>query len=427
MTTADAVREFVRMSAPPDMTEWLKTQPDWETAWKTCKRGDILMWVAGNWAEERGSLSHKQHAGLAVRCARLVSHLIPENWDSPHRGLKLVEEYAFGKASGAHWNERELHEAWSAIHEYISPSNGPKNDGVGLMEDWRQREVQSLYATSRQVAYALHAAANAVNSACYSLWGANYAPSDRACEVVANVVEAAGPDSGKILEQCADIVRAELPTFDLTRVRPQGWKWSGGHCFRTPVSDSACKLQKLGACSEMIRWAEDHPDTWGTYERGDHMIQIVGRIAGKWGSQTHRKIARVVGKCATLVLAYIPSDETRPKIALDLIARYGAGENIGQQKLRDVYDAIFRIADDAAAAAAMKTATARTACCAVMFAAAAACDGPPHGTVLSAELAVHDVGETFAWAKNGWSGAWPVLAQCADIIREEFPVIREIT
>ena len=92
---SDALRG---LGACDDGIEWAATQPDADTAWRTCTRGDWMMWLIGRRHCERETLEHRALVAIACECARLaLPHVLPGEM-RPLRAIEAAERYARGEA-----------------------------------------------------------------------------------------------------------------------------------------------------------------------------------------------------------------------------------------------------------------------------------------------------------------------------------------
>ena len=140
--------------------EWAATQPDAETAWRTCTRGDWMMWLIGRRRCERETPEHRALAAIACECARLALPHVPPGEMRPLRAIEAAERYARGEA--------------------IS----------------REELLDAAYAAAGDAATAARAAARA------AAWDAAWDAADAAADAARASTRA----------QCADIVRRHWPT-----------------------------------------------------------------------------------------------------------------------------------------------------------------------------------------------------------------------
>ena len=104
--------QLKRMSACTDAREWAESQPNAYTAWRTCPRGDWLMW----WLSRAG-LDRKTLVLAACDCARLVLHLVPDGEDRPRVAIETAEAWARGEATIAQVRIAAAEAASAAMHK----------------------------------------------------------------------------------------------------------------------------------------------------------------------------------------------------------------------------------------------------------------------------------------------------------------------
>jgi hypothetical protein len=80
-----------------DMAEWVATQPDWETAWKSCDRADWILAIVGRTMVDGDwqSPERRKLAGVAAACARTAWEWMPE---AGRACVLLVERHAAGES-----------------------------------------------------------------------------------------------------------------------------------------------------------------------------------------------------------------------------------------------------------------------------------------------------------------------------------------
>ena len=103
----------------------------------------------------------------------------------------------------------------------------------------------------------------------------------------------------------------------------------------TPVSH----LAELNACSEAVRYAEQHPDletAWAKCERGDWMLWYAGKKSGDIGSLGRRKLVGAAAECARLALPIFEKrypDDKRVRECIEACEGYARGE-VSDSELR---------------------------------------------------------------------------------------------
>ena len=171
----------------------------------------------------------------------------------------------------------------------------------------------------------------------------------------------------------------------------------------------AALLNKLRACAEAQAWAKGKSlsEAWATCERGDWMLWLAGRMAGKDGWPTRQQVVLAACACARTALDFVPKGELRPLRAIETAERWARGE-ASLQEVRADADAAYAYAYayDAAYAAAY------AAYAAAYATAAAAADAAyaAHAAASHAADAAYDA----AYAARS-----KTLAECADIVRRE--------
>ena len=163
MTTHWSVR-LTALGARCEAVIWAKTQPDAATAWRTCRRGDWMLWVAA-----QAGVDRKRMVMAACAVARTALVHVPAG---EHRPLRCIE----------------------------------------VAEDWCRGG-----ATIEQVLEARRAAHAAADAAAYYAYAAAYAAAAYAAYVAyADAANAAYDDAAAAarsatLKECADIVRRLIP------------------------------------------------------------------------------------------------------------------------------------------------------------------------------------------------------------------------
>jgi len=87
---------LARLGACEDAVLWAMQQPDPEAAWRSCERGDWMLWLTAKLAGPPGDDSRRPLVLAACECARLVLHLLPVGEDRPRRAIEMAEHWAKG-------------------------------------------------------------------------------------------------------------------------------------------------------------------------------------------------------------------------------------------------------------------------------------------------------------------------------------------
>ena len=112
------------------------------------------------------------------------------------------------------------------------------------------------------------------------------------------------------------------------------------------------KLQKRGACNDAVKWARSQKSAqsaWDTCKRGDWMLWLLGKLAGKPGEAKRRKLVLAACSCARLSLPHVSAGEMRPLKAIETAEAWArCASNVSIEDVHAAADA----ADAAYAAAA---------------------------------------------------------------------------
>jgi hypothetical protein len=133
---------------------WLAEQPDADTAWSTCPRGDWMLWLLGRLAGLPWSRARRRLVLACCECARLALVHAPAGEDRPRIAIETAERWGRGE--------------------------------------------RVTRADVRAAAHSAHSA-DAAATAAYSAFSAATADDDAAAW-------------GSVMRQCADIVRRHYPS-----------------------------------------------------------------------------------------------------------------------------------------------------------------------------------------------------------------------
>ena len=118
-------------------------------------------------------------------------------------------------------------------------------------------------------------------------------------------------------------------------------------------------LIDLDACADARAWAKgkDLKTVWNTCDRGDWLLWLCGKMAGKKGWPTQKQVVLAACDCAETALKYVPEGYNRPKNAIRT-ARVWARGRATLAQVRDARHAATAYAAEAAARAAADAARA---------------------------------------------------------------------
>jgi len=190
------------------------------------------------------------------------------------------------------------------------------------------------------------------------------------------------------------------------------------------------KLRKLNACQEAVEWSqqfETFEEAWAQCERGDRMLWLMGRLSSDPGSD-RRQLVLAACQCARLALPYVQKGEERPLKAIETAEKWARREdNITLKYVEAAARAAFYAAYAAYAAAdaaADAAAEAAYAAARAAFYAADAAYPAANAAFYVANAAAYPAANAAADAAADANAAarLDVLKQCADILREYFPL-----
>ena len=153
---------LVKLGACSEAVEWVGDKSP-AVAWKTCKRGDWMLWLCGKLSGEPGGKGRKKLVLAACACARLSLKYVRKGEKRPLKAIQTAEAWARGKR------------------------------GVTI------EQVRTAAAAAYDAAYAAAA------------YDAAYAAAYAAAATAADAVYAAADARTKTLSKCAAIVRRFYP------------------------------------------------------------------------------------------------------------------------------------------------------------------------------------------------------------------------
>ena len=84
-------------NACSNAVEWARSQKSAAAAWKSCERGDWMLWLLGKLSGEPESASRKKLVLAACSCARLSLKYVRKGEDRPRIAIETAERYARGE------------------------------------------------------------------------------------------------------------------------------------------------------------------------------------------------------------------------------------------------------------------------------------------------------------------------------------------
>jgi hypothetical protein len=171
------IDQLHEMNACLEAVAWAKTQSGPVSAWRSCQRGDWMLWLAGKLY--RSTEDRKRLVLAACECARLSLPYVPQGEMRPLRAIETAEKWARGEGATINDVRKAAAAAYAAYYA-----------------------ADAAYAAAAYAAYyAAYAAYYAADAAYYAADAATYTATSAASDAAyaASYTEA--------LAQCADIVR----------------------------------------------------------------------------------------------------------------------------------------------------------------------------------------------------------------------------
>ena len=184
--------QLVKIEACSEAVSWAKGQPDAQTAWDACRRGDWMLWVIGRtincdpWSDGRKPL-----LACSLDCALTAKHLWPERQKDKIAGaVKVLRKWINGKAT-----VEEAKQANNDLDDDAYAAAFAAFDAFAADADTDNAAAYAAYAAAYSVAFAADAADAAADAAYASSYAAAFAAD-------AAVYTADAP-----LAKCAKIIR----------------------------------------------------------------------------------------------------------------------------------------------------------------------------------------------------------------------------
>lgn len=98
-------------------------------------------------------------------------------------------------------------------------------------------------------------------------------------------------------------------------------------------------IEKMGACGDAIEWLRTQKsarEAWAACERGDWLLWLCGKLAGKPWSAKRKKLVLAACECARLALPYVK--DPRVLACIETSEAWARGDAT-QEQVRDAYSA----------------------------------------------------------------------------------------
>ena len=119
--TAKKFEELLNeLGACSSVVEWAHGKT-LHVVWKTCQRGDWLLWLARIMADKRGWPTRKQIVLAACACAETALKYVPKGEERPKKAIQTARAWAKGKAT--------IEEVWAAADGAAAAARGRRTTG----------------------------------------------------------------------------------------------------------------------------------------------------------------------------------------------------------------------------------------------------------------------------------------------------------
>jgi hypothetical protein len=135
---------LIELNACSEARDWAKGK-SFAQVWRTCKRGDWLLWLIGKQADKAGWPTRKQVVLAACACAETALKYVPKGEDRPRKAIETARKWARGKAT-----------------------LGEVRDAAAAASAASAASASAVYAAFASAAYAAYAASASAASAAYA-------------------------------------------------------------------------------------------------------------------------------------------------------------------------------------------------------------------------------------------------------------------
>ena len=185
------------LDACHEAIEWSKGK-DFLTVWKTCQRGDWMLWLAKKMQNKDGWPDLRNLTLAKALCAKTVIHLMKD--ERSKKAIEVAENYGLNKAS-----EKEL-----SAYAAAAAAADADADADAYADAAADAAAAAAYADAD--AAAAYAAADAAADAAAAAYAAAYADAAAAAAAAYAAAAYAAADDARYntLKKCANICRETL-------------------------------------------------------------------------------------------------------------------------------------------------------------------------------------------------------------------------
>ena len=189
---------LVELKACSEAREWASGK-SLAAVWKTCKRGDWLLWLCGKMADKPNWPTRKEVVLAACDCAELALKYVPEGEEHPRKCIEATRAWASGNAT--------LDEVRTVRRFRLYAAYAAADAAAYAAADAAADAAYAADAAdaAADAAYAAADAADAADAACAAY----------AAYAAAGAYAAADAARTKTLAKCAVLVRKRLKVQDI--------------------------------------------------------------------------------------------------------------------------------------------------------------------------------------------------------------------
>jgi hypothetical protein len=196
------IKKLEELGACREGLKWLKNQADFSSAWKTCKRGDWMLWLLGKRLNLSNESQLRQLTLAKALCAKLVLHLMKD--ERSKKAVQVAEDFGNGKATKEELDAAAFAAAASAAaFAADADADAAFAASAAAASAAADADAFAAFATAAAASAAAFAAAASATDAAADAFAAD-------ADVVAACISNNSPKL-EILAKCADIIRTVFP------------------------------------------------------------------------------------------------------------------------------------------------------------------------------------------------------------------------
>jgi len=204
LTLADLVLTLERLRACSDAVDWARTQTGLYSAWRSCPRGDWLLWIAARLGVDRRVVVF-----AACQCAREALQFVPAGEDRTRIAIETAEAWTRGEAT-----IDEVRTASAAARAYASSASAAS---ASYAASYAAYASYASASASSYAAAADAAAASAASASAYASYASAYASYASASYAASYAADAADADAAAAADAASARRQMRLTTAGIVR------------------------------------------------------------------------------------------------------------------------------------------------------------------------------------------------------------------